>query len=257
MAPTRWLLLATVRDRTDMCLTLLRSIQAHLAGWRLMIVAQGHEYDDLKSLAGVGVAFELVHMREGVGPHRAKQAGLRDIARIEGDRGYIVCSIDDDMEFTAQTNLEPAVQRAMQPGVGFVSAGWAPHETKAAQMTLVDAFVTQPIVYTGGGMIFTARTARIIMDLPALDYYDDNTVWSLAAYLSGLKNYRYRGSLTLHRICRKGGRKGWLNRGERAHPDPAYITLRKAKTDGWCIGASSDLTALAHRAHFEARGSAA
>jgi hypothetical protein len=254
MGPAKYLLLATVKDRLPMALTLLASIKMLLPDWRLVIVAQEYDAADVAVLDAACVPHDLISLPTRIGPHSAKVAGLKHIAALEEGRGYIVCSIDDDMEFTARTSLEAAVRKAMQPGVGLVSAGWVKHEGALVTHETVEAFVTQPIVYTGGGLIFASRCVPLILGIDDANYYDDNTEWSLATYLAGLDNFRYRGSVTIHRICRTGGRRAWVKMQTRRIPDPEFLAMRASKVPGnWNIGASADLTPLAKAMHQRAR----
>lgn len=245
----KYLLLATVSDRLDMALTMLRSAERFLPDWRIHVVAQElspSQQGRLRAALPEGSVFTGLPLR--IGPHRAKLYGLKELHRVAGPGPYVVCSADDDMEFVPETNLEPAVARAMEQGVGFVSAGWVNHENRIPGHITRDVFVTQPIVYTGGGMIFSHTVAALIRDMPDVPYFSDNVEWSLRAYLAGYRNERYRGSLTIHRVCKKGGRRGWVELKARVLSDPRYIKITEGKVGGhnrYLIGTSADLTAEA------------
>lgn len=251
------LLLATVADRLDMAITMLRSAQRFLPDWKVHVVAQElnpSQYTRLRAVLPADAALTNLPLR--IGPHRAKLHGLREMHLTVGSKPYVVCSVDDDMEFIAETNLEPAVARALQPGVGFVSAGWVNHENRVPGHAMVDKFVIQPIVYTGGGMIFSHTIAALLRDMPDEPYFSDNVEWSLRVYLAGYKNERYRGSLTIHRVCKKGGRRGWVELKARVLSDPRYIKITEGKVGGhnrYLIGTSADLTAEALLTHKSAR----
>ena len=176
----RYLLLATVQDRISMAELLVASVQAHLRNWKLLIVAQEYSPDDARRMSVLSGGV-VINYPERIGPHRAKAAGLRHILDTEGNQRFVVCSVDDDMEFLALTNLDPAVSKALSTGVGFVSAGWVPHINRLKPAHVKPVFVRQPIVYTGGGMIFGPEVARLVCALPDANYFDDNTEWSLAA----------------------------------------------------------------------------
>jgi hypothetical protein len=250
----RELLLACLPDRPALLDACVHSIRQHLTGWHLNVAAQDFANDDLERF-GPG---DDVHQLAACGPHRAKLAALRRIDERPGP--YVVCSIDDDMEFTADTSLEPVVLKVGQPDTGLVSAGWVQHPNRLAKHKLVDVFVKQPIVYTGGGLLLGHRTARdVILRMPDVDFYDDNAEWSLACYVAGLTNYRWRGSVTIHRIGSKGGRRTWLRtlQEERVLSDPELLGYREWHAGAgqlWRIGDSRDLTAEAHRRHATAKG---
>lgn len=243
-------LLATVSDRFEMAQTFLRTVREYRPDWPVFVVAQ--EYTAAQRHIGTG-GVRARYIDQRLGMHAAKSLGL--LWMMEHFRGqpYATCSVDDDMELIPQTKYDPIVEWCQRPGVGLVSAGWAPHETRASAWPLVDTFVKQPIVYTGGGLFFNHHVAALLLNRlpPTAAFWSDNTEWSLATYLAGYENYRYRGSLTIHRVCRTGGRKAWIKAGTRQLPDPRYLTMRpeKNRPGEYCIGASSDLTPLAHATH--------
>jgi hypothetical protein len=243
----KWLLLATVEDRAGMASVCLASIREHLPDWRVLVVAQGYDTaQQVEHFSGLTVLSSSV----SVGMHTAKYAGLKWIAQGHAYDNWTVCSIDDDMEFLGRTNLEPAVTKALEPGVGLVSAGWVNHPSRVDAHRTPEEFVHQPIVYTGGGLVFDGRTARLLLDhLPArASFRSDNVEWSLATYLAGLANYRYRGSVAVHRVCRTGGRKAWVESTDTQPSDPKWITLQPGR-----IGTSADVTPAAKRTHLENR----
>lgn len=250
----KYVLLATVKDRLPMMSTCMSSIRKYLSDWTPVVVAQ--EYSDkdasyVKSQLPNGV---VIVLDKRCGPHNAKLVGLRYI-HGQGEDNFIVCSIDDDMEFIEQTNLQPCVDKVQEQETGFVSAGWVKHENHLGRWDLVSEFIKQPIVYTGGGMVFDRKTAEIVLRIPDGDYFCDNSEWSLAVYLQGFTNYRYRGSLTIHRICRTGGRKGWVGLGKKKVPDQRYLQIKQGKQtnsmNNFLVGSSSDLTEEAHSIHKE------
>ncbi len=248
----RYLLLATVQDRLAMVGPCLQSIREFLPGWTPVVVAQEYTETDRATVQQALPGATVLVLPKRCGPHNAKLFGLRHIDALERSN-YVVCSIDDDMEFIDQTNLEPCVRKALDPSIGFVSAGWVKHETHLIKRKPVEQFIKQPIVYTGGGMIFDRKTAKVVLRIPEGAYFCDNSEWSLAAYLAGFTNYRYRGSLTIHRICSKGGRQGWVDLGEKQIPDPRFLRMKVGKLvnklNNYLVGDSRDLTPEAHATH--------
>ena len=222
------LLLATVADRIDMAETMLLTAKEHLPDWSILIVAQEYSDNDKDRLdsALVGIKSTVIHLPKRTGPHIAKCTGL-DFIDLDSD--VVICSIDDDMEFLRETDLNPCVEKAMQKGAGLISAGWVAHESRLIKHKIVDEFVKQKLVYTGGGMLLSANTAKIIRDMPRLPYFSDNAMWSLHCYLAGLENFRYRGSVTIHRVCRSGGRKAWVLLGEKVLPPKEYLSIEESK----------------------------
>lgn len=241
------LLLATVADRTDSCCTCLRTIRQFLPDWSLAVVAQGHSAAQIEKMKqAYGGEATWVSLDRRIGPHSAKVVGLNAVPDSD-----VFCSIDDDMEFLELTNLDPAAQKAIEPSVGFVSAGWMPHESRIRPSLIVQKYVSQPIVYTGGGLVFARKIAQLVAALPDLPYFCDNTEWSVAAYIAGYSNYRWRGSLAIHRVCGTGGRRAWIPLGHRALPSSRYVRLESAKGGGeaYKIPTSGNLTDEAHALH--------
>jgi hypothetical protein len=230
----------------------LRSIREFLPDWILVIVAQEYTETDRAFVESSNPDCTLIVLPERCGPHNAKLCGLRHINNLEHSN-YIVCSIDDDMEFISQTNFKPCIKKALEPAIGFVSAGWVKHETRLMKLKPVDQFIKQAIVYTGGGMIFDRVTAQTVLRIPEGAYFCDNTEWSLAVYLTGLSNYRYRGSMTIHRICSKGGRKSWVEMSKKQIPDPRFLHMKVGKLinniNNYHVGDSKSLTPEAHAIH--------
>jgi hypothetical protein len=245
----KYLLLATVQDRIDSVLVTLESAAKFLPDWKVVMVVQEYESEDFTRIS-YKYNPKIIAIDGRVGPHTAKVAGLELIDSLQKSK-YVVCSIDDDMEFVEQTNLTKAVGRCLRPGVGLVSTGWVRAESLLSSRKIVDSFVKQPIVYTGGGLLFNSSVAKLILGMPNKAYFDDNTEWSLYLYIRGFVNYRYRGSLTIHRICGKGGRRAWIKDDPSVIPDTRYIKMHPSKMEAekYLIGVSKDLTKEAHNLH--------
>lgn len=257
MTVQRFVLVATTGDRWEMMRAFLASVKAFLPDWRLVVVGQCLTKAQEAEIVQTVPAVTLASVPDRLGMHGARLRGLAEIDWLT-DGPYVVCSCDDDMEFIAETNLEPCVRAVMRPGFGLVSAGWVKHPSLVAKAVeaKIDAFVKQPIVYTGGGLLFSREVAGIIRSIPDKPWLCDNSMWSLAVYLSGRENYRFRGSITVHRILSKGGRKTWVDAGKRLLPDERYVNLRPSKIGGenaFHIPMSSDLTSLAKNKHAFAR----
>lgn len=248
----KYLLLATVQDRIPMLRDCIDSIHRFLPEWKLIIVAQEYTAADIATVQALAPAADLIILPERSGPHNAKIAGLKSISDREIEN-YIVCSIDDDMEFIPETNLNPCAMKALEPTVGFVEANWVKALSILPKRNIVDVFAPQPIVYTGGGLVFDRKIANLVLQIPEGAYFCDNSEWSLKAYLAGFTNLRYRGSQTLHKILSAGGRRAWVKLGDKKIPDPAYLPMREGKALGkennYLVGDSADLTPLARETH--------
>ena len=258
-------LIATVQDRTDGLRTLLLSSQMYRKEWRYVIVAQSYTDEDQRWLnefvQQMRLNADIIYVDHGIGPGRAKRLG---ISRFKSD---IWVSLDDDMEMIpGKTDYESMVSiLESRPEIGFLSANWAKTLKQAEAKEIKDSLVKQAIVYTGGGMMFRGDVAEtLLQEMPDEPWLFDNVAWSLAIYTSGYENYRYLGSVAIHRICTKGGRKRWVSQGTRKLPDRSLINVRPAFNNAremeigncWCICSSSDLTPKAkelHRMNKEAK----
>lgn len=163
----------------------------------------------------------------------------------------IYINLDDDMLLVEQTNYEKAIQKALQPDVGFVLTNWARSETilesKISKMT--DKFVPQVMVYQGGGMVYSEKIARLMRHLPLeKTMFDD--IWCITTYINGYMNYRYLGSLALHFICGTGGMRLFMREENPKLACSEYINYRKGKREGeWLIPTDSDINEWAKFLH--------
>ena len=164
------------------------------------------------------------------------------------------------MTLTPHTRWDPAIERALQPGVGFVLTNWIKHlsEYPKAVERIRDEFLPQVMVYNGGGMAYGPEVAQLMRELPDVPARFDD-IWPLTAYLDGRRNYRYRGSLALHEIMRPGGMSTYM----RAEPRPLlcerwidYRPVLGASADrNVAIPMDSDLRPAAREQHRAARAS--
>jgi hypothetical protein len=101
-------------------------------------------------------------------------------------------------------------------------------------------------------MLFNRKIAELVVHMPFVSYFSDNTEWSLNSYINGYTNYRYRGSSCIHTICQKGGRNAWIELKNRIITDTKYMNIQKEKNGKYfLIGTSKDLTEEAHKLHLK------
>lgn len=170
----------------------------------------------------------------------------------------VYCNLDDDMLLTPYTNYEPAIRKCMERGTGFVLTNWA--RTEKLMMDKVpnmqDKFVKQALIYQGGGMLYSNEVAKLIMRLPVVKTVFDEG-FPLTAYLAGYTNYRYLGSLAIHKICTTGGMNSFYKStdyGKLKNMFPEYIDYKMGKDGRWLIPLDKDLTEKAkaeHRANLK------
>jgi hypothetical protein len=166
------------------------------------------------------------------------------------------CNGDDDMEFLpGETDYQEAVAKAMQPGVGVVSCNWIRSEGfRKRAVYKKGSFIKQPIVNMAGGQIYARKIVRLLGTQPVKPYMFDDVQVGLAAYVAGYDNYRYQGSLLIHRIMAPGGLKVYFNAQTLPKPDARLLTIRACKPvygvdNNYYMPESSDLTAYAHLLH--------
>lgn len=164
-----------------------------------------------------------------LGCHGARVQLLKDLYR-DGFVYDIYINLDDDMELIEQTNYDNAIKKSLEAGVGFVLTNWARSEkilrNKIPKME--DRFIKQVMVYQGGGMVYSEKIARLMKDLPVChSEFDD--IWCITSYINGYDNYRYLGSLSIHRVCMVGGMRAYMREKVRPLLCRDYINYRIGK----------------------------
>ncbi len=118
--------------------------------------------------------------------------------------GYeIFCSADDDMEYLKTVDYEPMVKMCQDFFVGIVEGNWV--KSKAMHKEPKREFIRQPIIYTGGGLVFDKKIAKLLCSEPRKPYLFDDVQAGLITYVNGYENLRYRGSVIVHKILQRDG----------------------------------------------------
>lgn len=234
------LILVTVADRQNSCAAMCDTVAQYLPDtYNLCVLSQQ-----------CAVSHPRITHQHTV-PHRLGPFVARHVAlSIWRANTYIL--VDDDMQFLPETNYTPAIERSQTHGVGLVSTRWvrSPMMLEVAIQRTKHAFVHQPIVYVGGGMVFGDEIADIIREESPLPYWSSDVAFSLASYLAGYRNERYLGSLAIHRVVSSGGRKAWIQHRDAdvvMPPQQYIITPRGARE--YHIPSASNLTRLARETH--------
>lgn len=170
--------------------------------------------------------------------------------------------LDDDMEFTDETNFAGALAKVRSdPGCGIVSCNWVRSEAPGlrAKARYEETFIKQPLVNMAGGQVMRAEIARLIQNHDRIPYTFCDVQKALIAYVNGFVNYRYLGSILIHRILESEGLKKSYKVMPFSAPDPAYIEAKPCKAvyafegQNYYMPASKDLTDHAHAEHNRAR----
>lgn len=236
-------LIVSTGDRRASLETLLRSMDEFYPAWNRYAVLQG--YTEKIS----GTFTDVLHIPERIGPFWARAAGLSRWIHCSD----VWCNLDDDMEFLEQTHFGKPMMKLADSQVGLVSCNWVKSASWLKRAAYRDEFIRQPIVFTGGGLLYRQAVGYHILKGPYLPYLFDNIEWSLRTYTAGYDNYRYLGSITLHHAVSKGGRRGWVSLGNRVlnNPDLIHLVPYRGLDNNYHIPSSANLTAQAHRLHKE------
>lgn len=248
---------ASTGDRFESLMVLLESLDLFLVnGWKIRIVGQKYSDAHLREidcfLKRYGADNTVVNFDEYIGAHSAKVYALSNY------KSDIWCSLDDDMEaIEGMTNYGKIVSMLeAEKSIGFISGNWARTKDWALRKGTKDELIPQKLVYTGGGLLFRDDVAEIIRNIPNEEYLFDDCLWAVYAYVNGYNNFRYRGSVLVHRICTKGGRRTWIasTHSTKKLPPEEILRVRKANTkkvgyDEYLICMDKDVTPYANDLH--------
>jgi hypothetical protein len=109
-------------------------------------------------------------------------------------------------------------------------------------------------------MVYRDEIADLMRQLPPIKQTFDHA-WPLTTYLNGFLNYRYQGSLAVHKVCGRGGMSAFLDENPPALMMQEFVNFKMAKRlrgngHDVLIPLDADLTPLAretHRRNHEAR----
>lgn len=217
-----------------------------------------HEWAQLqREFEGLPLAWAFYSQGLPVWPLRVR--GVLDQPQVD-----VWVQLDDDMEFIpGRTNYAEAIERALQPGVGVVSCNWVRSESPgfmARALRSPTLWVRQPIVNMSGGMVYARALVPVLAETATTPWLFDDTQVGLSAYLAGYENWRYRGSIAIHRILSTGGMKVLKAGTPHVLPDARWLRSRRSVETSCPIDAhnlyipvSSDLTPEAHARHLDAR----
>ena len=242
--------IVTVSSRVDSLNLLLETIERHVpdfADWDVCVFMQ----DNL----GVANRVDRSRITQMFVVSQLMGCNAARIELLKRIRYEVYCNLDDDIELTEYTHYEPAIAKCLEPTTGFVLTNWARTESLLAKKVpaMEDKFVKQALIYQGGGMLYSDKIAELIRRLPSTPTVFDEG-WPLTAYINGYTNYRYLGSLAIHRVCTKGGMNEWyksVDYSKLPNLFPQYINYEQSERGEWHIPLDNSLTELAKRMHRE------
>jgi hypothetical protein len=234
------------------------------AAIRLHVCAQGYteghwraKLDDAEALPSTAFSWS---------PDRAPVFPVRVAAMLAHPEVDVWTHADDDMELIpGLTDWRPAIDRvAEDESVGVVSCNFARHPSMLDRSwpPRDPLWIKTPITYMSGGMVYGRRVVDALRDQKDTPWMFDDVAVSLAAYVGGYDNWKYRGSLCVHRTVSAGGNRVTFAERDLPKPDPALLTVRpcpstiykgNAAGNNVYMPENRDLTAEAHRLHKEHR----
>ena len=250
---------ASTGDRFESIMLLLKSLDFYLLnGWNIIVVGQKYKEDDINEIKRFLSRYNgqnvFLNFPDYLGAHSAKVYALNNY------KSDIWCSIDDDMEIVdGLTNYGRIVAwLERDKSIGFISGNWARTRDLALKKGIKDELIRQKLVYTGGGLLFRDDVAEIVRNIPNDEYLFDDCLWAVYAYINGYENYRYRGSVVIHKICAKGGRRTWLaaTTNKKRLPPENILKVRRGNTnkigyDEYLICLDKDVTEYAKELHLK------
>lgn len=243
--------------RPQMMMTFLTSLDHLPDSWDLLVAFQAYSQEDMsllrtnKNFARITDYIKFTNRQD---PYPTRVAMYQ-----KWEARYDVWgSMDDDMEFLPTVNYDPIVERVIQPGIGVVSGNWVRHETFLKRIKPIEQWITQPLINMAGGQFFASKIVDILLKGEIKPYLFCDIEVALKAYVEGYQNFRYRGSLIIHRTMAKQGLAQTFREHEMAIPDPSLCKVRPcAQTikvgNNWHMPITKDVTPLAHYHHKKKR----
>ncbi len=240
----------SVSDRVDSLNELIESIarNSRFKDYDINLLYQDY-LGNKDAIKYKGVYKNIFIYPKKLGCHGARVTLLR---KIWQDYDVFI-NLDDDILLTEYTDYTLAIEKALEPSTGFVLTNWA--RTESLMMKKIpkmeNKFVKQALVYQGGGMVYKKEIAELMAGLDVSHAKFDD-IWPLTAYINGYDNYRFLGSLAIHKICTTGGMHAYMKENDLPLLCREYINYRYCK-DGKDvhIPMDSDLNERAKALHLQ------
>ena len=238
-------IIISVSDRIKELNALVQSIINHrFTDYDLALYFQDYEGDRINELQHRELFSKIIVVDKKIGCHAARVNLLKEV------HSDIYINLDDDMLLTPYTHYEKAIEKALEPGTGFVLTNWArtPKLLLEKVPKMDGKFRKQIMCYQGGGMVYSDKIAELMRELPAEKFMFDD-LWAMTAYINGYTNYAYNGSLALHMVCRKGGMQTFMKEERPPYACEKYINYRVLSDGEYAIGLDSDVNDYAKELH--------
>lgn len=215
----------TVGDRTSDLNDLILSIRQYqkFDDIDINMLYQGSE-EDFAKIENLNLYTKIIKTEEKLGCHTAR---LRLLKAIDYD---VYIGLDDDMIMGEHTDYSIPIKTVIEKRVGFIITNWARTQSMldAKVPRKRNEFIQQIVCYPAGGMVFNNKIANLIRKLPEQKTAFDDA-WSVTAYINGYKNYRFMGSLCIHKACRTGGMQRFMKDNPPNLMMEKFINYRRAK----------------------------
>lgn len=241
----------SVEERIPELGVLLKSIKERpqFDEYDINIMYQG-DRAKIESIQNLDRVTKIFHSDEKLGCHNAR---LMLLEKIKYD---VYINLDDDMELLDVTNYSPCIDKVMiDKSAGFIITNWGRTMKLALEKIpkMRNAFTKQIMCYNGGGMVYNNTIADLMRGLPKAKATFDNA-WPLTAYINGYTNYRFMGSIAVHRVCTTGGMNEFMKANIPVLMMHEYIDFKRAKRQtgtgmDYLIPLDKDVNQKAHYLH--------
>lgn len=228
--------------------------------WRLYIAFQEYSLPDLERVrdANADLITQAWNVKKRMAPYICRAHMYPQMLK-DGVKVFAGC--DDDMEFCGErTDFNRMAAAVAEPGTGVVSGNWARNEGLLGRALYKPGkFIQQPLVNMAGGQVSRREVIEIILKNEIKDYLFCDIQVALLAYVHGYVNFRYLGSVLIHRIMEKNGLKSMFKTTAMALPPGAYCSVTPTKKiwyavgNNWTMPDAGNVTEAAHEAHRTAR----
>lgn len=249
------ILVPTVRP--DFMATFMASLHFLPEHWRVYATFQGYTTEQIRAIHEGPQGHRLAgHLKmERHPPYLTRALMLQ--RWIDDVDVWVNC--DDDMEILNSVDYDTMAAKAIEPGVGVISGNWVKSPGHMHRARFEDTWIKQPLVNMSGGMCYAKKIAYELLSAPIKPYLFCDVQAAMVSYIAGYENFRYLGSLIIHRIMSKDGLKASYAQRNFDLPEADLLKVEPSKTvykttdNNWHMPGSKNLLPRAHELHRERR----